>query len=152
MQARRMACLSHRRRAVLYAQQAGHDLTVAVLLTRESVLVHLREQLVEVLQVVRLQEWHVLARRLQVHHAAALRACRRRLHAADFWSRDHLEAGRRAAHHWSRSREQLPPGRPDRLVAGRRLQHFVAGRRHHCVELLVCERPVALVELSLHVP
>mmetsp|Transcript_18179 Transcript_18179/g.45574 ORF Transcript_18179/g.45574 Transcript_18179/m.45574 type:complete len:411 (+) Transcript_18179:2372-3604(+) len=128
--------LAHRRRAVLHLEQQLHDLPLARLLRRDVLeLVVLLEERREVLVVLGLDEGqpggrggHVL---LQV--ALLLRQPVEWRLAGPGRGRGHQLARRRADGH----------------VGVRRLEDLVALRREHRVQVVVGERPVALLDLAL---
>eukprot|EP00053_Salpingoeca_punica_P017422 m.167819 g.167819 ORF g.167819 m.167819 type:complete len:1096 (+) comp17202_c1_seq2:150-3437(+) len=133
--------LAHGRRAVLDLQQEQHDGALAQGVGVERALVHLDQQLAEVLLVLWLERRQVLHRLADVHAVLAL------VHHL-LWDAEACAGLRRRRGH------QPARGRADRHVVGRRVQDLVALGREHGVQLRVGQRPVALKELLLkaHVP
>mmetsp|Transcript_146 Transcript_146/g.352 ORF Transcript_146/g.352 Transcript_146/m.352 type:complete len:303 (+) Transcript_146:2633-3541(+) len=127
--------LALRRRAVLDLEQQLHDLALLGLLHTQLRLVHVLEQLTEVLHVLRLHLRQALGRERHVLSEAGI------VHR-------HLIKRREV---WCRCCHELFSGVDDWLVVGGRLQHLVALLLawQHAVQLLIRERSVALPHLAL---
>ena len=108
---------AHRRGSVLNLQQQRHDLALLSLLRCQTFLVHVHQQLVKVLHVIRLHRRQV-SLWLKVHHL--------RLAVGGLHAEPHRRAGERR-----RRRRQLASRRSDWDVSGRRLQNLHSVNTDH---------------------